>query len=305
MPLQQSVNENYYFAVFDESNKKLLYTKYNFNFTEYIKDFKDLTVFKKYMSDKDDKTNYDYNDKNIIFYDFILRNGHTFDKKFFVKDDLKKYFTAMTNEIIAYHNKYGYAKQENYMWGEVPENFVSQEEYVAKQFELINYDNNQLRRLQDYIYFDGDNCYTKYNFDFDKYSVDYNVWGTKLVIFTDFVIRTTYLNNTFISAYGYGLPLEAFKKYFLQDANLKSYLNNYSVSSTYSNVDKSLPTIDWPEYIKLNTDLVQLGAVDNVIEHFYNFAQFERRKVVFIKKNNKIEKLSNAIVTVVTPSSSA
>jgi hypothetical protein len=288
MPSQQGKNEIYYFAVYDEVSHKLLYTKYNFNFAKYIAAFK-----------LDPKLS-----QNDVFYHFIVENGHTFDKKFVVKENLKKYFDDITQEEIDYFNKYGYAKQENYMWGEVPELFVTAEEYILTQYDLIPYDNEQLRRLQDYIYIDNDGSYTKYNFEFDTYSADFNVWGNKLVVFTDFVIRTTYLNDIFISAYGYGYPLESFKKYFKQEPTLSDYLKDYSVTSVYANVDKSFPTIDFIKYREANPDLANYD-VPTMKEHFYLYGQFERRPVKFTKQPNPLKDVANSIATIMTETGSA
>ena len=288
MRFQQSLNDIYYFAVYDEVKRDLIYTIYNFNFDKYMTEF------------KIDKST----DKNAVFYNFIIRNGHTFDKKFFVRDELKKYFNQIDKNMINYFNKYGYSKQENYMWGEVPSNFVSQEEYIKTQFELIPYDNQQLRRLQDYIYIDKNGEYTKYNFDFNTYSADYNVWGNKLVVFTDFVIRTTYLNDIFISSYGYGYPLEVFRKYFIQDPSLGNYLKSFAVTSTYANVDKSFPTIDFKKYQAANTDLVNFDN-DTLIEHFYLHGQFERRPIPFVKMINPLDKITGCVATIITETGSA
>jgi len=84
MRFQQAKNEIYYFAVYDETKHNLIYTVYNFNFDKYITEF------------NIDKST----DKNTVFYDFIVRNGHTFDKKFFVKPELKQYFIAITSDMV-------------------------------------------------------------------------------------------------------------------------------------------------------------------------------------------------------------
>jgi hypothetical protein len=99
--------------------------------------------------------------------------------------------------------------------------------------------------------------------------------------------------------------LSQFKKYFIQDPTLKEYLINNSVTSTYANVDKSFPTIDFDKYLTLNPDLAILGPMPNVVEHFYTYGQFERRRVPFITLPDKLSSISGCVATIITSSGAA
>ena len=78
-----------FFIVFDPVSNEILYTKYNFNFDLYQTDF-----------------NIQPNNKLTIFSDFLQRNNTTYDKPYSVSEELKKYFTPITSEIINYTLKY-------------------------------------------------------------------------------------------------------------------------------------------------------------------------------------------------------
>ena len=284
MSILQNEDEIFYFAVYDTENKQLLYTKYNFNFNLYHEDYTPLI---------------DITNKNLIFYDFLIRNNSSFDKPFTVKDDLKQYFLPITDEIIRYFYKYSYIFHTNYMFVVGPITYVPIDTIILNQFNLIMYTDEEVRKLQDFVVMESTNIYSKYNFDFDTYSNDFNVWGPKLLIFCDFVVRCIYLNNVIINAYGYGFPPDNFKKYFIQSLDLKTYLSNYSVCSVYKNVNKSLDTIDFVKYGIINQDLgIYNGDINLLKEHYLQFGQFEKRIIPFINDITPIDTATNGIVTV-------
>lgn len=284
----QSETVLFFFAVFDITSHHLLYTKYNFNFELYANDF---------------MPNIDIaNNKAKIFRDFLVRNDASLDKPFSVKDELTKYFNPMTPEIEKYFNTYGYCLHPNYMYVETPENYVVIDILRANQFDLIWYTDEQLRRLQDYSIKKGSDIYSKYNFDFNSYSNDWHIWGTKLAVFTDFIVRSIYLNKLIIGAFGYGYPPVVpfnFNKYFIQTPTLNNYLIDYSVLSVYKTTPKNLYSIDWTKYGIINMDLAFLnGNVDALKDHYLTFGQFEQRQIPFVTVKNTMSDAYKGIVTV-------
>jgi hypothetical protein len=264
----------YSFAVYGP-DQTLAYSKYNFNFEKYKTDFSSELPPSPTSSD--------------IFYSFLIKNNTDLNKPFSVRDDLVKYFTPMTSDIQKYHDTYGYCPALNYMQSVNPTGIVSSDLIFEDQFQLIPYSDDSVRRLQDYIYYDEfSTFYTKYNFDFDTYKKDWNVYSIKkLTVFTDFVLRTEYLNHAIIGAYGYGKPLDSFKKYFIQSSGLEEYLLKNSVTSIYSRVNNSYPNIDWIKYKALNSDL-RYPTVPELQDHYIEYGQFELRPITFISTANSV-----------------
>lgn len=283
----QGENELLSFTVHDQITHLPIYSKYTFKFELYGQDF---------MPTIDHLKN-----KAKLFNNFLVRNNSSLDKPFSVKDELTKYFNTMTEDVINYTNKYGYSLHSNYMYVEPPTTYIVLDVLKANQFDLVLYTDNEFRRLQDFIVKNGSNIYSKYNFNFDLYSNDWNVWGSKLLIFTDYIVRSIYLNDLIIGGYGYGFPPTKpvnFTKYFIQLPTLNTFLSDYSVLSIYNDVEKSLNNIDWIEYRKINSDLSILNNVDLLKDHFLTYGQFELRKVSFIYVKNPINDVLDGIVTV-------
>lgn len=289
-PVFQKIDTVYAFSVYDEHHN-LIYSKYNFNFDKYLTD----------NSSELSSTS----TKSQIFYHFLMKNNTDLNKPFSVKNELINYFLQMTPEIINYHEHYGYCASLNYMQSVDPLDVANSNTIFNNQFELVEYSNDALRRLQDYIYYENFlTFYTKYNFDFNTYKLDFNVWGTsKLSVFTDFVFRTQYLNNSIIGAYGYGSPIDSFKKYFIQTyPNFEKYLLTYSVTSIYQRVYNSYPNIIWTEYGLNNPNLSKLN-VPELQEQFISYGQFEQLIVTFNQPINKdINNKINSLVTITTSS---
>ena len=154
------------------------------------------------------------------------------------------------------------------------DSYVLNETLVDNQFDVVFYSNNQIRRLQDYYFNDqNNNVYSKYNFNFELYSQDFNVYGNNLVIFTDFISRVIYESETLIGTNGYGDP-KSFSKYFIQDDTLNDYLINHGNFSIFKNTRKNLYNIDWENY-SLITNLPNDNQ-SNLEEHFLRFGQFIR-----------------------------
>lgn len=287
MASELAFREICYFFAFDSNTKELLYTKYNFNFTKYSIDFQLETT-----------------NKLIIFKDFLKRNNTSYLKPYFVQPDLVQYFTPMTDEIINYVLKYAFCIHNFYISIQDPLTYINGIVLLSQQFDLIYYTDDEIRRIQDFNYApNGPLQYSKYNFDFDLYSLDYNVFGNKLVIFTDFVIRCGNLSGVTETGTGYGSPSPIFDKYFIVDPALIDYMIPYSVSSNYNNVRKSINNIDFIAYGKNNPDLSLYS--DDVIylkEHYLRYGQFEKRIITFIQTpKTNFDYVNGAVGTVWPP----
>ena len=171
-----------YFNAYNSQTKQLEFSKYNFNFDLYKSEF-----------GLEDKT------KLEIFDDFILRNGSNYKIPTVVKEELKQYFLPMTQKIQNYNRYIGMSIHPGYINIFNLNSYIPYEVLVENQFDTVFYTNNQIRRLQDYYYNDIDNnIYSKYNFNFDLYSQDFNVYGNKLVVFTDFISRVIFESDTLL-----------------------------------------------------------------------------------------------------------
>jgi hypothetical protein len=257
-----------------DSSKNLVYTKFNFNFDLYKIDF-DLST----------------DDKNLIFEDFWNKAGFDFSKPYVLDEKFLPYFSDLNENILSYIDAYG-CIHGYYLAEIVPKSFISNKVLFDNQFDLVYYNDDQVRYLQDFYYDDVNNIYTKYNFDFDNYSKDFQIYGKKLLIFTDFVIRNFQLLNN------HGI-YEPFKKYFytFDKKDLVKYLNYYGVLSVSDFVYKRLNNIDFSKLIELNPTI----QVDPkfVKEYYIQTGQFELLNIPFIQipqTNINIAKQSTCIV---------
>lgn len=288
-----------YFNIYDKDTSLLKYSKYNFDFDKYSKDY-DLT----------DKSKLD------IFDDFLIRNETAFQtepdydnipegytpsylKPTVLKEGHEKYFLPITNEMIQYNNKYAQTVHPGYMNIQDPRSYASIFTLVTNQFDLVFYKNDEIRRLQDYYFSDDDGIFSKYNFDFSQYSNDFNVYGNNLLIFTDFISRVVYSSGSFIGAYGYGVP-KGFKKYFFQQEGLIDYMSKYGTTSIWENVCfKNEYNIDYLEYAKDNN--LPTDNLENSKEHFLRWGQFKQLEIKFNEqKLTSIEKNINSVCNIFT-----
>jgi hypothetical protein len=260
------------FCVFDAELKTLLYTKYNFNF--------DLYSTSRSLEPNLNKTQ--------IFQEFLKENGTTFDKPYSLTPGLEMFFTPITQEIIDYIIYIGNI-HGNYMSFSNPSTYVSNNYLIDNQFDLVPYDDIQIRFIQDYTYITNDNGLeiTKYNFDFDSYSKDFNIMGSKILIFTDFVVRCIYLTNAISGSFGYGLP-DQFVKYFIVNNEVDDYLVDYGVTSNNLSTFKNPANIDWASYAAKNPDLKSTDAVI-LKKHYYMYGQFELRPFNFIQETKVLK----------------
>jgi hypothetical protein len=283
----QNLGDIYFFAAYDPVTTQLLYTKYNFLYKEYAIAYNLIGL-----------------PKIFIFYDFLIRTDAAMERPFSVKPELVKFFSPITPEIINYFDQYSYTAHPNYMFFDSPTLYLPDQYIYENQFNMIYYKDTEYRRLQDYIYVLGNKYYTQYNFDHDTYSKDFNVWGCWLTVFTDFVVRTIYLNKAIIGSYGYGFPLPSFEKYFYQTDNnaLSQYMIDYAVNSIYYNVYKYLFNINFILYGEINLDLhIYNGNYEELKNHYLMYGQFEQRIIPFYNIDNlntRIELINNYCATI-------
>ena len=283
MAFNVAISDMIFFSVFEPTTKQLLYTKYNFKFDSYNNDF---------------NLGLPITQKKDIFMDFLKRNDTTFDKPYQVSQNLVKYFSPMTQKIIDYMNKYGYCNHPGYLNIHDPLGYISYDVLVEEQFDLIEYTDDQIRRIQDYYWNADKKLNTKWNFDFNQYSKDLNVYGSKLLIFTDFMVRCNILGNSPLGYIGYG-TYPPFEKYFIQSSDLANYIIENGVTSAYSNVPKSLTNIDFLNYKKLNTGLNLFATIEELKNHYLCYGQFERRIVPLLTNPLKaIDRVQPAIGTI-------
>ena len=284
-----SINKEYYplsnlryFSAYNEQTKELIYSKYTFNFDLYASDFHLIN-----------KT------KLEIFDDFLIRNQFDYGKPTVVLEKLKKYFYPMTQKVINYNNYYASCVHSGYFNIQGLNTFVSNKELLENQFDLFYYNDTQIRRLQDYYYVDNqDNIYSKYNFNFHLYSLEFNVYANKLITFTDFVYRTLNLSGNILGTRSYGDP-GILKKYFIQSADLNNYLVNYSVNCIFNNSNKSLNNIDYKYYSELAN--IQEESLENIKENYIRKGQFIQYELKFIYPElNNIQKIIKSVGVVNT-----
>ena len=257
----------YYFVQFDTTTKKPIYSTYNFNYEQYNLDF-NLGL-----------TSYDYFG---IFTDFWNREGFTALKPIVVSPEFEKYFSPITDEMIDYLNKYGLF-HANFLAritnpGELNYEFLA----IFNQFVMEPLTETQYRRIQDYFYEQPDMIYSKYNFDFEQFSTDFQVYGSNLLILTDFINRNVELSGVITFERNYGL-YEGFKKYFIsQDRkSLMNYMATYGVCSVSGFVYRNFFNIDFEMY-SLENDLNL--TPEEAKEQYVRYGQFEFRTVPFIQQ---------------------
>ena len=245
----------YNFIQCDQNSKLPIYTLFNFDYNKYKNDY-------NILSDS----------KYTIFSEFWNNNFFDYKKPFVVRSDLTSYFFNIEQKIIDYINNYGFLHNNFFSKAKIS-TYIDNETLLKQQFDLNYYNNNQIRKLQDFYYEDDNNLYTKYNFDFIKYSNDFNIYGSNLLLFTDFISRNIQIINN-SNNHTYGL-YEDFKKYFIlsNKSLLKKYLLDYSVTSVLNYSSHNLNNIN---FIKSNLN------IDNYLIN----EQFKQIPIYFIDKNN-------------------
>lgn len=276
----------YNFIIYDSDTLKPIYTRYNFNFDLYKADFGLDPELPQYDT----------------FTDFFNRVGFDWGKPYYLPPEYVKYFTPITDLMIAYTEYYGFSFHYGYLAVIVPDTFVYYGVLRRAQCDLVYYNDLQVRRLQDYYFDDGERLYTKYNFDFYNYAMDFNLHGNKLLIFTDFTIRCVNLSGVVNTSASYGLP-EQFKKYFYIIPNdaLKKYITYYGVNSVLTNDYRNYYNIDFSRFVDVNPSLKPYLDPIYAKEFYIRTGQFDFYNIPFYyKPNNKYDTLKSSCCVVTT-----
>ena len=260
------------FASYDANSKQLLYSKYNFDFDLYR-----------------EARNYVGYSKNQMFADFLKENNVDLTKPFVVKDELKQFFLPITQEIQIYFDNYNYLL---YGFNNISLNtFVTMETIMNNEFEAVLYDYiKQIPSLCEFLHIDENNKYfSKYNFNFDKYSQDFNVHGSKICIFYDFMIRLRYLSGNVTNMNGIINIPNIFLPYFYLDEDsqktLKTYLETHSVFSVLPDTTRNISNIDYVKYaarynLNMNTTDAQ--------KYYIKYGQFQQDIIEIVPTQDNI-----------------
>jgi hypothetical protein len=295
LPVLQKAPDFICFAVFDKVSEKLLYSKYNFNYPLYAQNF---------------GLNYEntHTKKRELFFDFLNRNVSDLRYAFTVKEELKQYFNTDDDEYMyqmqQYFDNYGYVLWDfNYISVGTFVNFTT---ILENEFSFINYDyETEISSILEFMYYDElDNIYTRYNFLFESYSQDFNIFGSKLCIFSDFLLRMKFLSGNASGFIGYNNIPENFKQYFDKSDNvgLRKYLSDYGIFSPYRNIKKNPSNINYGEYIKIINDKYAPLNINSDVDakiYFYKYGQFQQDIIPFnISVTSKIDELRKSVCEV-------
>lgn len=295
----QHKNDVLCFAVFDQNSKQLLYSKYNFNFD----------AFKDYI--KTYNNNYNNLTKNEIFYEFLLKNETNLGEPFVVKEELKQYFLPITQEIQAYFDDYSYLLYGlNY---NKLSSYITNDIIMKNEFNLTKYDFlTEISNVCDFFHIQDNLIYSKYNFNFTLYSNDFNIYGSKITIFSDLLIRLLYLSGNVHGLIGFKNIPEKFNKYFYLDSDnqitLKNYIEIFGVFSPFLNVQKSNLNIDYELYLTTikNKYNVNLNSINEAKIYYLKNGQFQQDEIKFIsKKDDELKELNKSICSIVTHKNNA
>ena len=291
----QDKNEFLCFAVFDKNSKQLLYSKYNFDHEKF----------------RNSDINYNNLSKNEIFYEFLIKNETTLLEPFLVKEELKTYFLPITQEIQDYFDDYSYL-----LWGlnyNKLSSYIADDVIMNNEFDLIQYNYlTQISNLCDFFHIEENIIYSKYNFNFDQYSIDFNVYGSKITIFSDILIRLLYLSGNVHGLIGFKNIPDLFKKYFYLDTSiqitLKNYIENYGVFSPFLNVKNSNLNIDYTLYSNIikNKYNINFNNINEAKIYYIKYGQFQQDEIPFMSKNDyEIKQLNKSICSIVTDKNNA
>lgn len=219
------------------------------------------------------------------------------------------YFDPITKAMVEYIYRYGFTNHYGYLSSITPLSFISYDTLSTNQFEMIPYTDSQIRRLQDFYYEDSSNIYTKYNFNFDLYAQDYNIYNKKLLIFTDVVIRITQTSGVIQDSSTYGIS-NTFRKYFYYyGIALRDYLLKYSVTSILpTGTPQNLSNIDYQATINANKNnrntAISYVTLNQAPEYFIISGQFELVNVIFFPYAiGQIDTIKSLTCTISTGSS--
>ena len=259
------------YLIYDNSHN-LIYSKHNFNFDYFINT---ISIPQSYTNKNKYKRYFQY---------FLDLHDWSYDQKYTIKDEYKKYFTPITQDIISYLNNFG-----NY----------------SKETGILYYHDSN-NKIQDFFSTTKDKfmAYNKFTFNFEKFTNDFNIYGSKLLIFNDFVSRNYYSPSpSFFMIY------DTLKPYFNEiTQDIIDYISSHAVFTNLKIADKSTNTIDYQKFI-INNPIV-ISQLKNKYQNFdQNFeqyiddyirtdGQFEFLTLDYVKSSNKIDLLKTNICTV-------
>ena len=286
----QRKNEYICFAVFDNS-KKLLYSKFNFKFQEYATQY--ILPYENTFSSK-----------RTVFFDFLQRNESDPRYPFTVKDELKQYFSDITPDVQQYFDNYGYVLWDfNYL---LINSFMSMNTIIENEFSLKFYDyDTEIPSILEFLYHDENgNIYSRYNFDFDNYSLDYNVFGSKLCVFSNFLLSMKYQEGNAPGFIGYNNIPENFKKYFDTSNNtaLRKYLSESGIFSPFRNIKKNPSNIKYDKYVDMLKTKYYLSDetdIDDAKIYFFKYGQFQQDEIEFgVSMTSEIDNIKRSVCQV-------
>lgn len=278
--------------VYPTATNTPIYCLFNFNYTQWSID-RNLGTTVKYL----------------IFTDFWNLCGFNFLNPYIVPENYTNYFTPITTLMVQYLYRYGFSNHYGYLSLITPLTFISYDYLSTYQFDMIPYTDSQIRRLQDFYYEDSSNIYTKYNFIFDLYGQDYNIYNNYLLIFTDIVIRIVETSGVIQNSTTYGMS-NTFRKYFYYyGPALKTYLLSSSVTSVLPSGSKqNLNNIDYQTTINDPTNAKYLPpggiSLNSAPEYFIITGQFQLLNVSFFPyASGQIDTIKSLTCTISTDSS--
>jgi hypothetical protein len=290
-------DELHNFLIYNK-NKELVYSKYNFNFELYKSVHNILTNDQTYTWKNFIIKNYIYLFLNVSPDDLLLKEFETkyinlvnkyndedeeyitmlinvYGLPYKIHNTLTRYFFKMTNEINIYLLKYGIIHT------------TSNYAIIKNQYNLEPHNYLDIGLIQDFMYIDNKNKkYTKYNFDYEKYSTYFQIYSNKLVLFTDFILRNSYLTSRTNSELH-----SNFKQFFKFDYDFV-WFNNFIIDNCVSNL--SYNNIDFESFqtlhnIKENVEITK--------EKYYTEYQFELKEIPFFTKK-EIDVVNESVVSI-------
>ena len=259
------------FLIYDQSHN-LIYSKHNFNFDYFINTIPIPASF----------TN---KNKYVRYFQYFLHlHDWSYNQKYTIKPEYVKYFTPITSDIISYLNNFGnYSKESGILYYHDPND-----------------------KVQDFFNTTGDKfmAYNKFTFNFNKFMLDFNIYGSKLLLFNDFISRNYYSPSpSFFIVYD---DLRPYFKEITQD--IIDYISSQAVFSNLKISDKSIYTIDYEKFIVNNPILIsQLknkytdfnqNTNKYIDDYIRSDGQFEFLDISYVKNVKPIDQLKTNVCTV-------
>lgn len=255
-----------------DSSYNLIYSKHNFN-------------FELFMNSVPIPQSYTKKNKYIRYFQYFLDlHDWSFDQKYTIKPEYIKYFNPITADIVDYLNNFGnYSKESGILYYHEPND-----------------------KVQDFFNTHDDKfmAYNKFTFNFVKFITDFNIYGSKLLIFNDFISRNYYSPSpSFFMVY------DTFKPYFKEiTQDIIDYISSNAVFSNLTISDKSISNIDYQKFIINNPIIIsqlrlkysdfETNQKKYINDYMRSDGQFEFIQLDYVKKTKPIDLLKNNVCTV-------